>query len=109
MNTNLLSLDQLKTLPCTAPSPVVYFLWKDGELKYVGGTKSFNSRMYMHECAMNAPPWIDSYKQRVQYDRVTALACTHEDLRVLERDYIEKYRPCCNVQSNPEKHPDYGI
>lgn len=96
------TLDYLRALPSRAEGHVVYFLWRGAELLYIGGTKDLGQRIYHLECAKRAPPWVDGYHTIVPFDRVSALACSKEEMRETERDCIWHYRPPYNKQSNPD-------
>jgi hypothetical protein len=63
----------------------VYFLVKDGELKYIGQSTDIEARIYNHR-------WRE-------FDSWHSIACEPGELKTLERAYIDKFLPPWNRDS----------
>jgi len=70
---------------------MVYFLFRRSEIVYIGQSKGWLSRVVEHLC-----------KSEIIFDSYTFLPCLAKNLDVVERRYIEKYRPKYNKIFNPE-------
>lgn len=71
----------------------IYFLISDGEVVYVGQSIDVLNRIAQHKA-----------KQIVKFDRFTLIECSRDDLNRLERIYIQRLRPRCNVADPPWDH-----
>jgi hypothetical protein len=97
----VLSADEIKSLPDYGLGSGVYFLWNGNDLRYIGQSFNVCNRVRQHENALNidfdrytflevedARPPLDSH-----YDTSERL----RDIRLIrERAYIEKFRPTFN-------------
>lgn len=107
----VLSVDQVKALPDTGDARGVYFLWDGDTLQYIGQSMEIGNRVTDHERNYIYGRLRSRPTKRIKFDRFTALSIDErpfanareiERLRnrmlIMERAYIEKYRPPFNTE-----------
>lgn len=107
----VLSMDAIKALPDDQECRGVYFLWDDDTLQYIGQSMQIGNRVVAHERNYIFGIFRATPPKRIKFNRVTCLsmdkrpfAATREIERLrnrmllIERAYIEKYRPPFNTE-----------
>lgn len=84
----------------------VYALCWHGEVVYIGQSKQMFARIYTHRNRYNkerktafVPDWMPV--KGVRFDAVFIRPCLVDDLDVLEREMIARYRPKHNIRLVP--------
>lgn len=78
------SIEGIEGLKPYTPTPVVYFLCRDGAVMYVGQSVNITSRLQAHVPSK-------------AFDSVYVLPCSAENLTTLETHWIETLRPPLNL------------
>lgn len=73
MDTELLSIDQLRTLPEDTECSGVYFLWNGPDLQYIGQSRSVGSRLQQHTWNYRYGHLRLHRPQRIKFDRCTVI------------------------------------
>lgn len=81
----VLPLDQLRGLPRQSDEPVVYFLWRGPQLRYIGQSVDVVYRLKQHR------------RRGKQFTHVTMLSVAPECLCRYERAYVEGFAPPDNL------------
>ncbi|WP_431129688.1 hypothetical protein [Flagellimonas flava] len=69
----------------------VYFLIREKEIIYIGSGRDVHSRIRMH-----------SKNRRMRFSHYTILEMSKKKRLLMEKQYIEKFRPLFNFMSNPD-------
>lgn len=94
---SLLTAEEIIALEKKAPSrPGVYFLFKSGELQYIGGTKNLNTRIYGHHCAVRYGNRAGNHDPHIDHDDSRTIECSIDDVWDLEAKYIKHLAPPFN-------------
>jgi len=102
---NVLTLDELRSLPEQSNAGGIYFLWKGSQLQYIGKSGQIWQRLNSHYWALTFGWASTSKRKQIPHDRATCLDVVSgwcrppdmdEKLRPLERAYIAHYQPPYN-------------
>lgn len=107
----VLTMEAIKALPGDEDARGVYFLWDGDTLQYIGQSMQIGNRVADHKRNYTFGIFRSQPTKRIKFDRFTCLAMDKrpfadareiERLRnrmlLIERAYIEKYRPPFNTE-----------
>jgi len=87
-----LEMDFLKNLKIFKGFSGVYFLYRNGELRYIGCSKNIHFRIYQH-----------TDKPNFEWDECKYIKCNVSKMRGLERRFIDYFDPPCNVMKKKRR------
>lgn len=73
----------------------IYFLWHDDGLLYIGLSVEVSARLRAHFMLR-----IDRPDRAIPFNAISVVPCPEHHLRDVERAYIRRERPPCNVRDN---------
>lgn len=94
---NRMSVDEIHAM-----GSVIYFLFAEDDLLYIGQSKNFKHRMKMHRVRFEKEAELTG-DERLTNLSFTAIAVPSLDLNEVEYYYIQKYLPPYNKEYLPEE------